>query len=87
MEKKAHRGRILRIMGNEQFTRGTIPAKIITDLTRGTVRGIVCVYGPHGELFFFFVQKEQVVASKEVLLNPCVSAETRKACALIGLSC
>ena len=41
--------------------------------------------GLHGELFFFFIKKEQVVASTEVLPNPCVSAETLKACALIGV--
>ena len=42
--------------------------------------------GPHGELFFFLIKKEQVVASHEALPNPCVSAETLKACALIGLN-
>ena len=42
-------------------------------------------YGPHGELFFFLINKEQVVASSEVLPNPCVSAETLLACALTGL--
>ena len=42
-------------------------------------------YGPHGELFFFLIKKEQVVASNEVLPCPLVSAETLKACALIGL--
>ena len=42
-------------------------------------------YGPHSELFFFLMKKEQVVASNEVLPNTCVSAETLKACALIGL--
>ena len=31
------------------------------------------------------MKKEQVVASNEVLPNPVVSAETLKACALIGL--
>ena len=31
-------------------------------------------YGPHGELFFFLVQKESVVASSEVLPSPFVSA-------------
>ena len=31
------------------------------------------------------MRKEQVVASNEVLPNPCVSAETLKACALIDL--
>ena len=41
--------------------------------------------GPHGELFFFVIKKEQVVASNEVLPDPHVSAETLKACALIGL--
>ena len=33
---------------------------------------------------FFLIQKESVVASNEVLPNPFVSAETLKACALIG---
>ena len=42
-------------------------------------------YGPHGELFFFFIKKEQVVASNEVLPHPYVSAEMLEACALIGL--
>ena len=42
-------------------------------------------YGPYCELFFFFIKKEQVVAANEVVPNPCVSAETLKACALIGL--
>ena len=42
-------------------------------------------YGTHGELFFFLIKKEPVVASNEVLPKPIVSAETLKACALIGL--
>ena len=42
-------------------------------------------YGPYCELFFFFMKKEQVVASNGVVPNPCVSAETLEACALIGL--
>ena len=42
-------------------------------------------YGLHGELFFSHMNKEQVVASNEVLPNPCVSTETLKAFALIGL--
>ena len=29
-------------------------------------------YGPHGELFFFLIKKELVVASNEVLPNPCL---------------
>ena len=41
--------------------------------------------GPHGELFFFLINKELVVASDDVSCNPSVSAEkTLKACALIG---
>ena len=40
--------------------------------------------GPHGELFFFLIKKEPV-ASNEVSSNPFVSAETLKACALIGV--
>ena len=39
----------------------------------------------HEELFFFFIKKEPVVASNDVSPNPFVSAETLKACALIGL--
>ena len=42
-------------------------------------------YGPHGELFFFLVKKEPVVASDDVSSNPFVSVVTLKACALIGL--
>ena len=42
-------------------------------------------YGPHGELFFYFLKKEPMVLSKLVNFGPCVSAETVKACALIGL--
>ena len=41
--------------------------------------------GPHGELFFFLIKKEQVVTSNEVLPNPIVSADMLTACALIGL--
>ena len=41
-------------------------------------------YGAHGELFFFLTKKEQLVASNEVLPNPCVSAEALSACAVIG---
>ena len=42
-------------------------------------------YGPHGELFFFFLKKEPLVLSELVELGPSISAETVKACALIGL--
>ena len=43
-------------------------------------------YGRHGELSFFLTQKEPVVASNEVVPNPHVSAETLKACALVGFA-
>ena len=39
-------------------------------------------YGPHGELFLFLIKEDQV---DEVLPDPCATAETLKACALIGL--
>ena len=42
-------------------------------------------YGPHGELFFFLLKNEPTVISELVELRACFSAETVKACALIGL--
>ena len=42
-------------------------------------------YGPHGELFCFLLKKEPMVLSELVEFGPCISAETVKACALIGL--
>ena len=48
----------------------------------GTFQG---KYGPHGELFFILVKKKRDVASNEVMTDPFVSADTLKACALIGL--
>ena len=42
-------------------------------------------YGPHGELFFFFLKKEPMVLSELVEIGPCFSAATVKARALIGL--
>ena len=42
------------------------------------------VPGKYG-LLFFFIKKEQVAISNEVPFGPFVSAETLKACALIGL--
>ena len=53
--------------------------------TASTHWNVPVKYGPHGEHFFFLIKKEQVVASNEVLQIPFVSAETLKACALIGL--
>ena len=41
-------------------------------------------YGPHSELFFVFTRKEPV-ALTEVPFEPCVSAETLKACGLLFL--
>ena len=52
--------------------------------TASTYWNVPGKYRPHDELFFFLTQKP-VVASNEVLPNPYVSAETLKACALIGL--
>ena len=42
-------------------------------------------YGLHGELFLFLFKQELVVASKGVLQNPFVSAETLRARWLISL--
>ena len=42
-------------------------------------------YGLHGELFFFLLKKEPIVLGELVELGPCISAETTKTCALIGL--
>ena len=47
--------------------------------------GPVGKYGPHGELFLFLFKQELVVASKGVLPNPFVSAETLRARWLISL--
>ena len=56
------------------------------------IRGTACIcgqhsgkYGPHGELFFFLLKKEPMVPGEFVEFGPCFSAETVKACALIGL--
>ena len=48
----------------------------------GTVQGS---YGPRGELFLFLPKKEPMVLSELVEFGSCISAETVKACALIGL--
>ena len=42
-------------------------------------------YGPHGELFFFFLKTEPTVLTELVEFGPCISAETVKVRALIGL--
>ena len=54
-------------------------------LTASTHWNVPSKYVPHGELCFFLVKKKPVVASNDVSSNPSVSAETLKACALIGL--
>ena len=43
-------------------------------------------YGPHSELVFFFVRNEPVALTQAVPFEPFVSADTLKACALIGPS-
>ena len=49
-------------------------------------------YGPHGELFFFLIKKEPIVLGEVIEFGPCIcchipfSADTLKACALIGWS-
>ena len=47
-------------------------------MTRGNER-------PHSELFFCLIRKESVALTQAVPFEPFVSAETLKACALIGL--
>ena len=42
-------------------------------------------YGPHSELFFFFVKKEPVALTKAVSFKPLFLWGPLKACALIGL--
>ena len=62
------------------------------------IRGTACVlrtasthwnvpgkYGPHGGHFFFLLKEEPMVLSELVEFGPWFSAETVKACALIGL--
>ena len=56
--------------------------RLRTASTYWNVRG---KYGPHGDLFFFLIKKEPLAVSSNVPSNPFVSAETLKACALIGL--
>ena len=46
---------------------------------------VLVKYGPLSEHFFFLIKKEPVALTKVVPFKPFVSAETPKACALIGL--
>ena len=50
--------------------------------TVGMTRG---KYGPHTELFFFIIRKEPFPLTEAVQFQPFVSAESLKACALVGL--
>ena len=52
--------------------------------TASTCWNVPVKYVLHGELFFFLIRKEPVVASNDVSSKTFVSAETLKACALIG---
>ena len=53
--------------------------------TASTHWNVSVKYGPHGELFFFLLKKKPMVLSELVEFGPCFSADTVKACALIGL--
>ena len=53
--------------------------------TASTHRNVPANYGLHGEHFFFLLKREPMVLSEMVEFGPCFSAETVKACALIGL--
>ena len=52
--------------------------------TASTHWNVLKKYGPRGELFFFLLKKEPMVLSELVQFRPCVSAETVRACALVG---
>ena len=80
--------KILQKMWEGPFCEGVWPCVDPWDSVRlrtaCTYWNVAGKYGPHGELFFFLVKKEPV-ASNELPSNPFVSADTLKACALIGL--
>ena len=61
------------------------PWDVVGLRTTATVWNVPGEYVPHGELFFFHIEKEPFGLTKAVEFRPCVSAETLKACALIGL--
>ena len=60
-----------------------VPGKKIITRSRGKTPSVPGKCGLHGELFFFLIKKEPV-ASNEVPSNSFVSAETLRACALMG---
>ena len=43
------------------------------------------MYGPHGELFFFLIQKEPALAPVDETFSPFFKAEVLKKCTLIAL--
>ena len=61
------------------------PTDVVGLRTTASVWNVPGEYVPHGELFFFHIKKESFVLTKAVEFRPCVSAETLKACALIGV--
>ena len=53
--------------------------------TTASVWNILVTYGPHGEHFFFLIDQEPFVSTKAVEFRLCVTPETLKGCAKIGL--
>ena len=61
------------------------PLDVVRLRTSSSYWNVPGKYGPHSELFFFFlIKKEPVALSKAVPFKPFVSSKTLKACALIG---
>ena len=54
-------------------------------LTTASVWNVPGKYGPHGELFFFLIEREPLAVTRAVDFRHRVAAETLKASALIGL--
>ena len=61
------------------------PWDVVGLRTTASVRNVLEKYGPHGELFIFLILKETFVRTEAVEFRHGVTAETKKACALIGL--
>ena len=61
------------------------PWDVVRLRTSSSSWNVLVKCGPHSELFFFSVRKEPVALTKAVPFKPFVSAQTLKACALIGL--
>ena len=60
------------------------PWDVVGLRTTASVWKVPGKYGPHGELFFFLIEKEPFALTKAEF-RPCVGDATSKACALIGL--